>query len=665
MIGFSIAAVGFGIAAYMYVRRRSEAGARVVAEQEETLLAQNDATEKKKEDIPRIFAGIQWVCATVQDAILVFGRFIVLAVIFFPVLITVPLLFIGKSKRIADSNEGMNESVRWGALLWYKLLVKQMEFAGPTFVKLGQWAGSRHDLFPDALCNMFGKLHSNNKPHSLQHTKRELERVFQLSFDQIFESFDNNPLGVGAVGQVYKAVLRDNLLPPGYLEQKPMGKRLPEPAHRIGRELALTYEHTEVEPRVPTNAVAIKVLHPNVHGLIDCDVRIMRFFANIFNALPGMKWVSLPEEVNQFAELMVSQLDLRKEASNLMRFEKNFASRGGLVTFPRPLVEFCSRNVMIEELIDAVPLKYFMNLGGDEYDKRIAALGLDAFLSMLLLDNFTHADLHPGNIMVRFYLPTTRSILQNILTRSLASFDPDYALGNGYSSGIVSDDKVVSALLERSSNKKEWLKELKNMELEGYLPEIVLIDAGLVSELSATNRHNFLDLFAAVATFDGDQTGTLLVERCRSPQLVTDKAAFVQKIAHIVNSVKSDTFSLASLHIGEALSDTLSAVRKCHVKMEPEFVDTIISILILEGIGRRLDPDLDVFRSAIPILRSLGLKVSRDDSQFRELRQQTTFKAQLSMIKLWAYMEGRNMLLSLSNSPKLVDAFVRYGWFSD
>ena len=42
------------------------------------------------------------------------------------------------------------------------------------------------------------------------------------------------------------------------------------------------------------------------------------------------------------------------------------------------------------------------------------------------------------------------------------------------------------------------------------------------------------------------------------------------------------------------------------MKMEGDFINTVISILLLEGIGRQLNPNLDLFASALPILRKLG-----------------------------------------------------------
>ena len=151
---------------------------------------------------------------------------------------------------------------------------------------------------------------------------------------------------------------------------------------------------------VLSTSVAIKVLHPRVRKTIRRDIAIMSVFANAIDALPGMHWISLPDEVAVFGEMMNSQLDLRVEAANLDKFDENFRKRGRNVTFPRPIklsnghgheaqviqrkgkklrrVE--SREVLVEEFEDALPLKYFLRNGGGPYDDKIANIGLDAFL---------------------------------------------------------------------------------------------------------------------------------------------------------------------------------------------------------------------------------------------------------------------------------------------
>jgi aarF domain-containing kinase len=175
-------------------------------------------------------------------------------------------------------------------------------------------------------------------------------------------------------------------------------------------------------------------------------------------------------------------------------------------------------------------------------------------------------------------------------------------------------DAIVSHLRTLAHSPSEWLAELTSLHESGYIPEIVFIDAGLVTTLDATNRQNFLDLFQAVAEFDGYRTGQLMVERCRTPELAIETHTFALKMQHIVLSVKRKTFSLGQIKISDILTEVLKAVRTHHVKMEGDFINTVISILLLEGIGRQLDPDLDLFKSALPILRQLGRQMSVQES---------------------------------------------------
>jgi aarF domain-containing kinase len=117
-----------------------------------------------------------------------------------------------------------------------------------------------------------------------------------------------------------------------------------------------------------------------------------------------------------------------------------------------------------------------------------------------------------------------------------------------------------------------------------------------VTQLNETNRRNFLDLFRAVAEFDGFRAGQLMVERCRQPEEVIDADVFALKMEHLVYNIKSRTFALGNIKIGDVLSEVLSMVRSHHVRLEGDFVNVVISILLLEGIGRSLDPGLDLFK---------------------------------------------------------------------
>ncbi|KAF9074800.1 hypothetical protein BDP27DRAFT_1443771 [Rhodocollybia butyracea] len=583
----------------------------------------------------------------VWEPILTAKRFITLCFIFLPVIFSSPMLLIGKPRK-KYKGEG------WGAVWWYNFLASRMEIAGPTFIKLSQWAASRADLFPAFLCERLGALHSHGKPHSLHHTKRVIERVFQRPFAQVFEEFDEEPIGTGAIAQVYRATLKKDLIPPSYLGPRRHTKKMTAAALN-------SVTLNSPPPSVPTAAVAIKVLHPKVAKTISRDLSIMSFFAHFISIFPGMQWLSLPEEVEVFGQMMFQQLDLRHEAENLQTFEINFAHRNVPVNFPRPLQVWSTPHLLVEEFENALPLETFLKNGGGPYDEQVATAGLDAFLNMLLLDNFVHSDLHPGNILIKFSKPASTRYLLKMLWMSVTQsfhkssenetdrsiFIPDYS----------ESDSIVARLRSLSNDRTAWLNELSSLHDSGYIPEIVFIDAGLVTTLSSENRGNFLDLFRALAHFDGYRTGQLMIERCRSPELAIETETFALKMQHLVLSVKRKTFSLGHIKISDILTDVLRAVREHHVKMEGDFINTVISVLLLEGIGRQLDPNLDLFKSSLPILRKLGGQMATRESVSKGLPESNVG----AFIKVWVWLEAREFIAaSIVNA----DDLVKYGWLT-
>jgi aarF domain-containing kinase len=423
-------------------------------------------------------------------------------------------------------------------------------------------------------------LHSHAPAHSLSDTKTIVEAAFDgRRFSDIFEEFDEKPLGVGAIAQVYKARLKSDF---AALDDKHLDEP-PNWGQRMKRNVDVTLKSTP--SRVPSQHVAIKVLHPGIERIVRRDLRIMAFFATIINAVPTMEWLSFPDEVQQFGEMMRLQLDLRIEAANLTLFRQNFKNRS-TAWFPYPYIEYTTRNVLIEEYAQGIPLENFLQNGGGVFQEDIANEGLDAFLTMVLIDNFIHADLHPGNIMVRFYKPQQLDV-------SFFARKEDRTTGPKESPDVT--EEVLERLRPYKKKPKEWVATLQEIDNEGYRPQLIFIDTGLVTELNATNRANFLDLFKSIAEFDGYKAGHLMVERCRQPEAVIDPEVFALRMQHLVLGVKSRTFALGNIKIGDILNEVLSMVRKHHVRLEGDFVNVVLSILLLEGIGRSLNPNLDLF----------------------------------------------------------------------
>ncbi|KAL1390796.1 hypothetical protein HDK64DRAFT_82370 [Phyllosticta capitalensis] len=555
-------------------------------------------------------------------------RLLHLVFIFAPVILSVPAIWIGR--RVPD-----RDNERTGTLWWYGFLVRGMERAGAAFIKLGQWAASRTDIFPTEMCSIMSSLHSNAPAHSMDNTRKIVERAFDArKFEDIFEEFDEKPLGVGAIAQVYKAKLKPDLA-------TPTDPNLEEPQN-LRRKLRKNVDATlkSIPRRVPSSHVAIKVLHPYVDRIVRRDLKIMAFFAALINAVPTMEWLSFPDEVRQFAEMMKLQLDLRIEGANLTVFRRHFKDRT-TAWFPFPYNEYTTRQVLVEEFAQGIHLEDFLENGGGVYQKEIADEGLDAFLHMVLIDNFIHADLHPGNIMVRFYKPEQPQVPSIRLKKTAETIE---------NSTDVTEE-VLQRLRPLRKNKQAWIAQLERLDAEGYRPQLIFIDTGLVTELNNVNRTNFLDLFKAVAEFDGYKAGTLMVERCRQPDAVIDKEVFALKMQHLVLSVKSRTFALGNVKIGDILNQVLTMVRQHHVRLEGDFVNVVLSILLLEGIGRHLNPDLDLFAGALPILRQLGAKSSKDLMR----------GADFSMLKVWAGLEARSFLRA---SVERVEACVKYDMLS-
>jgi aarF domain-containing kinase len=424
-------------------------------------------------------------------------------------------------------------------------------------------------------------LHSNAPAHSLKISKQTIEAAFDgQAFDDIFEEFDETPLGVGAIAQVYKAKLKPYL---ATLQENSIETEEPNFAQRVKKNVDVTLKSTP--SRVPSSHVAIKVLHPKIEKIVRRDLRIMAFFASVINAVPTMEWLSFPDEVEQFGEMMRLQLDLRIEAANLTIFRQNFKDRT-TAWFPYPYTEYTTRNLLIEEYAQGIPMEDFLQNGGGVFQKDIADEGLDAFLTMVLIDNFIHADLHPGNIMVRFYKPEQLDV--SIFTRK-----EDRVTGPKESLDVT--EEVLKRLRPHRKDPVQWKAALQEIDHEGYRPQLIFIDTGLVTELNGRNRSNFLDLFKAVAEFDGYKAGHLMVERCRQPEAVLDGEVFALRMQHLVLGVKSQTFALGNIKIGDILNEVLSMVRTHHVRLEGDFVNVVLSILLLEGIGRTLEPNLDLF----------------------------------------------------------------------
>jgi aarF domain-containing kinase len=304
--------------------------------------------------------------------------------------------------------------------------------------------------------------------------------------------------------------------------------------------------------------VAVKVRRHNVARVVQRDVDLLVFLGWALESLiPPLRFLAVWETARNFSTFMTSQLDLRVEGNHLKRFRTTFAKNPD-VTFPEPILS--TETVLVETFEPGIVLSKVLALDHERIPiklrHKMAEVGMKTFLEMVIVHNHTHGDLHPGNMFLRTIPP----------------FD------------------------------------LEHPEKPVKFDKLVLVDAGLVTELQETDQNNFIALFEAVADGDGERAARLMVERSRDPTSCIDQEGFIEGMSEIVNQVKLDSFRLDKVQIGTVLEKVLNLVHKHQVRLEPNFTSLVVAIIVLEGVGRQLNPELDIFYSSLPMLRKAQAK---------------------------------------------------------
>lgn len=132
-------------------------------------------------------------------------------------------------------------------------------------------------------------------------------------------------------------------------------------------------------------------------------------------------------------------------------------------------------------------------------------------------------------------------------------------------------------------------------------PQLTFIDAGIVTELTAKDRRNFIDLFYAIATGKGEEAGRLMIERARD-HACSDPQGFSDGIAQIVSEAVGKHLQLGKIRVGFLIQKVLGLCLQYQVKLESNFAAILLAIGVLEGVGRSLDPELDILTASTPFI---------------------------------------------------------------
>jgi len=371
-----------------------------------------------------------------------------------------------------------------------------LERLGPIFVKFGQVLSTRRDLLPADYADELAKLQDRVPPFPAAQSRALVEKAFGKPIEDLFASFEDEPIASASIAQVHFATLKD------------------------GRE------------------VAVKVLRPGMLAVIDDDLTLMRTLAVWVERLSADgKRLKPREVVAEFDNYLHDELDLVREAANAAQLRRNMEGLR-LVMIPEMIWELCTQNVIVMERMKGVPISQTQRLRECGVDiPKLARDGVTIFFTQVFRDGFFHADMHPGNIQV--------SVAPETFGRYIAL-----------------DFGIVGTLTEFD---KEYL------------------------------AHNFIAFFRR----DYKRVAELHIESGWVPP-----GTRVDELEGAIRAVCEPHFDrpLKDISLGQVLLRLFQTSRRFNVEIQPQLVLLQKTLLNVEGLGRQLDPELDLWHTAKPFL---------------------------------------------------------------
>eukprot|EP01039_Chlorochromonas_danica_P001716 gene1716-1875_t len=406
--------------------------------------------------------------------------------------------------------------------VWFPLLRLTIGHSGAAFVKWGQWASTRSDMFPEAFCRELSRLQSQAPTHSFSYTRQQVEHELGYPLCQIFDEFEKHPIASGSIAQVHRAVLAGQ-------------------------------------------PVAVKVRHPFVVDQIRQDFLLMDSLVDLMEKIPYTRWMKLKESIAQFSDKIATQTSLDLEGRQLLQFNENFQDYHD-IHFPSPIV--MTDSVLVETYFSGESVSTFINEVEKDIEDNIdlahyvVTRGEDVYMKMLVLDNFMHADLHPGNILLTYtdLLPTTE----------IKRFDKRHT--------------------------------------------IALVDAGMVAILTADQREHFIGLLEAIGEGDATFAVQCLLNFSSSPPHVeennnnnnnTRSSIMVKELEEEMQRLFQEVARgyHTNVDIGLVLKGILSLVQHHHITIDANYATLVMNVLCLDSMAKALLPSYNVLDAAKPFLR--------------------------------------------------------------
>ena len=133
---------------------------------------------------------------------------------------------------------------------------------------------------------------------------------------------------------------------------------------------------------------------------------------------------------------------------------------------------------------------------------------------------------------------------------------------------------------------------------------MTFLDLGMVAEIPPDLMRPWVETFTALAQQDGRAAARLFY--VHAPSVGTDDyAAYEREVLEYLEKLWG--VRLGDIEVGAIVSGMMNVLRRHRIQIEPVFTVVNVALLVAEGLGKQLDPRIDLVNLAVPFLLQASL----------------------------------------------------------